>query len=335
MILLLSILLWAENPCFAPPFFSLKTEDDFHICVQHLEGKGHPVILAHGISSNHNFWNLNPQHSLALFLQQKGFDVYNIDFRGHGLATRDPSGKKQVQGWSVDSYGIDIQAIVQHIREQYPQKRPFYIGHSLGGLALITYLARYGSSALQGMIVVASPFDFRHPEPLLELAKIGAQISIFPIPTPLFAHIASLFTHTPAHIDTLLWGKDTISAEVRRELYQKIVSPMTPKELSHLANTLSLEAFSSVDGKISYQENLSTHDIPALFLAGRADRIAPVDRVMGYYNALGSKDKEFIILGKAYGFSIDYGHLDYPLARVAPKEVFPIIETWLNKKSPL
>jgi hypothetical protein len=56
---------------------------------------------------------------------------------------------------------------------------------------------------------------------------------------------------------------------------------------------------------------------------------------MGYYNALGSKDKEFIILGKAYGFSIDYGHLDYPLARVAPKEVFPIIETWLNKKSPL
>ena len=108
---------------------------------------------------------------------------------------------------------------------------------------------------------------------------------------------------------------------------------MTPKELFHLSKTLSQDAFGPANAHHTYAQNLSTHNLPALFLAGRADRIAPVDRVLGYYNALGSLDKEFIILGKDYGYTIDYGHLDYSLAQIAPKEVFPIISSWLRKKS--
>ena len=108
---------------------------------------------------------------------------------------------------------------------------------------------------------------------------------------------------------------------------------MTPKELKHLSKTLSQDAFGPANKHETYAKNLSTHDIPALFFAGRADRIAPVDRVLGYYNALGSSDKEFRILGKEYGYTIDYGHLDYPLAKVAPNEVFPVVSSWLRQKT--
>ena len=341
MILILSLLfsmfcttLWAQEPCNIPPYVTVSTEDGANICVQHLPATGHPIILAHGISSNHYFWNLTPEHSLALYLQSKGFDVYNIDFRGHGYATHDPQGKKQIQGWNVDSYGTDIAAVIAYAHTQKPQQKPFYIGHSLGGLAFISYLAHYGSSHVQGVVIVASPFDFGHKEPLLEMAEQGAKVSFLPIPTPLLAHVASLFPSTPAYIDTLLWGKDTISPNIRRLMYQKIVSPMTPKELSHLAKSLSQDAFSPAQGDNTYATNLSTHNIPALFLAGRADRVAPVDRVLGYYHALGSTDKQLQILGTHYGFSLDYGHLDYPLAKEAPKEVFPLIEQWIQTRIP-
>ena len=329
MILLLVSLLFSQTP--TP--LNIPTEDGAQIYVEHFQNAGPSIILAHGISSNHRFWNLNTTHSLALFLHEKGFDVYNMDFRGHGFATHTSKGEKQIQGWTIDSYGIDIHAIIQHIRHQRPQERPMYLGHSLGGLALISYLAQYGSQSIKAMIVVASPFDFRHQEPVLRLARAGASVSILPVPTPMLARIAAFFSNTPAHIDSLLWGKDTISPKIRKELYNSIVSPMTPKELLHLSKTLSQDAFSPAVGSHTYTKNLSEHDIPALFLAGRADRIAPVDRVLGYYNALGSSDKEFRILGKDYGFSIDYGHLDYALARIAPKEVFPIISAWLSKKS--
>ena len=326
--------LCAKETCTQAPYVPVATEDGANICVQHLPTNGYPIILAHGISSNHHFWNLTPEYSLALYLQSKGFDVYNIDFRGHGYATHDPQGKKQIQGWNVDSYGIDIAAVVAYIHTKKPEQKPFYIGHSLGGLAFISYLAHYGSSNVEGAVIVASPFDFRHKEPLLKIAEQGARSSFAPIPTPLLAHFASLFPSTPVYIDNLLWGKDTITPDIRRLMYQRIVSTMTPKELSHLAKSLSQEAFSPAHGENTYAQNLSEHNIPALFLAGRADRVAPVDRVLGYYYALGSTDKQIHILGKHYGFSKDYGHIDYALAKEAPKEVFPLIEQWLRKRVP-
>ena len=325
---------WAKDRCLEPEFIAIPTPDGAQTCAQHLPQTGHPIILVHGISSNHNFWNLNPRYSLALYLQKKGYDVYNIDLRGHGYATHDQKGEKQKQGWSVDDYGSDIHAVVQHIQKVHPHKKPFYIGHSLGGLAFISYMAAYGSQNIQGAVIVASPFDFRHPDPILNLAKVGADISIVPIPTPFFAYVASLFHTTPAYVDNLLWGADTIDQKIRRELYQKIVSPMTPKELQQISKTLSLEAFSPLKTPINYQEDLKRHTLPTLFLAGRADRIAPVDRVLGYYEALGSKDKKFLILGKAYGFQVDYGHLDFALAKSAPQEVFPVIEEWIDNQLP-
>ena len=325
---------WAQDLCIEPEFIAIPTSDGARACAQHFPHPGHPVILVHGISSNHHFWNLNPQYSLALYLQKKGYEVYNIDLRGHGHATHDPQGKKQDQGWSVDDYGTDIHAVVQHIQKTKPHQKPFYVGHSLGGLAFISYMATHGTDSVQGAIIVASPFDFRHPEPLLKLAKIGAEISIVPIPTPFFARLASLFHSTPVYVDNLLWGVNTIDQKTRRELYQKIVSPMTPKELQQISKTLSRNAFSSLDDSKDYHEVLQKQNVPALFLAGRADRVAPVDRVLGYYESLGSTDKHFAILGKAYGFAVDYGHLDYALAASAPNEVFPLIESWIHERIP-
>ena len=332
---LLCIAMVFADECIKNKHSKVITQDGAAICIEHLPAKGSPIILAHGISSNHKFWNLNTDYSLALYLQQQGFDVYNIDFRGHGYASHDAKGKKQHGGWSIDSYGVfDIDAAIKHVQKTHPQEEPIYIAHSLGGMALISYMAQHDSSALKAIVIVGTPFDFRHPDPLLHLAKIGAGISFFTIPSPFLAHIASLFHRTPAGIDTMLWGDNTMSTKVRKEMYRSIVSPMTPKELQQIAKTLSKEAYSPLEGDRSYAHVLQKQNIPALFLAGRADRVAPVDRVLGYYNQLGSTHKKCIILGKEYGFSINYGHLDYALAKAAPQEIFPLITQWISQLPP-
>ena len=92
-----------------------------------------------------------------------------------------------------------------------------------------------------------------------------------------------------------------------------------------------MPAYVNYEGKRNYKETLGEQNIPALFIAGRADRIAPVDRVYGYYDALGSTDKRLVIAGKAYGFSMDYGHLDYSLGQAAPKEIYPLLYEWMRE----
>jgi len=56
--------------------------------------------------------------------------------------------------------------------------------------------------------------------------------------------------------------------------------------------------------------------------------------VMAYYNHLGSSQKEFVIVGSDYGFSANYGHLDYSLATRAPQEIYPLISKWLSQTIP-
>ena len=93
---LLSLMMQAfANPCTETPFILVPTEDNAAICIKHYPAPGPPVLIAHGISSNHKFWDLNEEYSLALYLSQKGFDVYNMDFRGHGNAVFDINGKRQ------------------------------------------------------------------------------------------------------------------------------------------------------------------------------------------------------------------------------------------------
>ena len=66
-------------------------------------------------------------------------------------------------------------------------------------------------------------------------------------------------------------------------------------------------------------------------IAGRADQIAPVDRVMAFYTAVGAKGRRLGVAGRATGFAVDYGHLDLTLGDHAATEIFPLIAEWLRR----
>ena len=52
------------------------------------------------------------------------------------------------------------------------------------------------------------------------------------------------------------------------------------------------------------------------------------------FDALGSGDKTLYVFSKANGHVADYGHCDLAWSRYAPREVFPVVIDWLDRRQP-
>lgn len=332
-----------EDPNFVPPHAQeteqhwVETGEGYHVFMERYASEGPPVVLCHGISSNHHFWNLTPDRSLALDLHEKGFDVWNMDLRGHGRARNHPDGRRQKVGWTVDDYGKqDLPAAFAHVREVTGADKLHYVGHSMGGMVLAIYLATEPNPTLVSAVTVGSPLDFRDPDMLFRLALTNSwagQATPF-IPTPTGARLAGRLRRAPFNIDDMLFNPEHIEPETRRIMYERIVSPMSRGEIRQFGTMFKSDdregEFQSADGAVVYREQLAEVTVPMRFLSGRADRIAAPDRVWTYYDSVGSPEKDFIVLGRANGFSHDYGHLDMGVGDEASEEVFPLISDWLE-----
>ncbi|MBC7247464.1 MAG: alpha/beta fold hydrolase [Actinobacteria bacterium] len=99
-----------------------------------------PVILVHGYTGNGLEFDLpHRRHNLALFLAERGYDVWIANFRGCG---RWPY-HSDTNGWlhSVDHLAaLDAPALVDGV-SLATGKKPVWIGHSMGGMVLYMYLA--------------------------------------------------------------------------------------------------------------------------------------------------------------------------------------------------
>ena len=77
-----------------------------------LDGTRAPVLLVHGFGQNRYSWHL-PARSFANHLARAGFDVFNLDLRGHGRS-RD-HGSQRCRG--VEDYvQEDVPAAVAEVQ---------------------------------------------------------------------------------------------------------------------------------------------------------------------------------------------------------------------------
>ena len=118
-------------------------------------------------------------------------------------------------------------------------------------------------------------------------------------------------------------------AVVRRALFN-LVSELSVGHAAQFGAWIRAGRFESQDGSVDYRARLAAATVPALLLAGAADALAPPASVAAAYEALGSPDKTYAVLGTATGCAADYGHGDLLLGRHAPEEVYPRIARWLE-----
>ena len=100
---------------------TVPSTDGVELVVHDLGGDGPPLLLAHATGFHGMVWAPMAER-LA-----RSFHAWAIDFRGHGDSSR-PSG-----GFDWHGFADDVLAVV----DDFGLERPFGVGHSKGGAALL------------------------------------------------------------------------------------------------------------------------------------------------------------------------------------------------------
>ena len=311
----------------------VRTADGAEVALHRHVGQGPPVLIIHGISSNHRFWDLTEIHSLPVILADEGFDAWALDLRGHGSAMETAEGTPQRHGWTVDDYGQhDVDAAIRHIQAETGRSQVAVVGHSMGGMVMAAYHAAHGDDALAALVVVGSPLLFDQKTTVNRIKTMGASVGQIwrRFNTQKVAKAAA---HTiPLPGEGLLYTRSNITPKMRRTMLSQVASPLSREELGHFQDIFKAGRFISADGATDYLESLATLDVPLLSIAGANDRVAPPDSVAAWTQHAGSSDETQWIMSEGNGQAADYGHLDLVLGNEAREDVLNPIVSWLEPR---
>jgi polyhydroxyalkanoate synthase len=318
------------------------TEEKFELALERLHvGKKAqhktPVVLCHGLLVNNSFMNLTDDSSLAKYLAREGFDVWNLSLRGIGRSLNPLKGGPK--SWTIDDMiENDLSTVIGYVRKESGSSRVLWVGYELGGLLLYGYLEKKGPSGIAGLVSIAAPGTFTHPqqEPMKKLLKLDEHPTLKKI---------FLYLNTPSvgrlliplipKIERIFYNPENMEDQIKATLLEVALAEINPGVLDHLLLMIKEGEFMSADGDFSYRKNLSKIQIPMLLIGGKEDALAPPEVMRIVHRGVRSKDRTIRIFGKGSKGSkgsVDYGHFDLILGKKAKEEVFPVIRQWLKKR---
>ncbi|MEN9785809.1 MAG: hypothetical protein RLZZ299_1073 [Pseudomonadota bacterium] len=295
---------------------------------------GPPVILVHGISSNGRFWDLDPDLSLAAWLQARGWDAWVLDLRGHGHAA-EAAPAPLAYDWTVDTYGReDAPAAVEHVRRATGWSSVAWVGHSMGGMVGAVYLASGGDTAVSAFVPVASPAAFAKDDPLMGVGRAAlAAGALLPRIDSVRAARMTIALGDPTGFRARLYNAENVPDTWLPRVMGRIVSPLGRMEMRHFARMIASERFVSYDGTVDWGARLRGVSVPTLAFAGGADQVVPAARASAWSDLLGGS-VEVVAADRAHGVQADYGHLDFGVGVRAPEEIWPHIARFLTEHPP-
>ncbi|MFD4431457.1 alpha/beta fold hydrolase [Nocardia sp. NPDC058497] len=106
------------------------------------------VVIAPGLAVPGEFYEYFGDR-----LAQRGFDVAIGELRGNGDSTHRPDADSAYGYHELAS--VDFPAMLQIVRNRFPDSTPYLLGHSMGGQLAVMYAAR-ARGRIAGLILVAS-----------------------------------------------------------------------------------------------------------------------------------------------------------------------------------
>ncbi|MFO0950000.1 MAG: alpha/beta hydrolase [Isosphaeraceae bacterium] len=331
------------------------TADGWRLGVRHLrpaqpDPDKLPVVLCHGLGLNGTFWTIT-ERNLPEQLLARGYHVFLFDFRGSGESARVGtvgrvnSYLRQTflpeygEGeWNVDEIvRYDVPAVLDYVRQATGHDRVNWVGHSLGGMLMFPYLElspepdRVANLVAMGATITLADAP---QSPMLKanrsLRKLAQVVSPGRLGRPL------MFGRFPGldKIDRFYYSNENVDPLTVSRFYGYTLEDTGRSALKQLDPYLERGHFVSADGKIDYAERLGEVRVPVLMVAGDGDIMSDVPSTEVTFNALGSEDKTLVRYGKAEGHVADYGHCDLVWSRHAPKQIFPDLADWLDRRQP-
>ena len=290
------------------------------------EGTRAPVLLVHGFGQNRHTWHL-PARSFSNYLARAGFDVFNLDLRGHGRSRH--FGAKAPRG--VEDYvREDIPAAVEEIHALSGGRPVWLVGHSLGGL--VSYAAApILDGGIAGIASIGSPYEFtRGSFTLGALALFFRAVAMAPLPNaPLpLAPVGLAMRAIRRFADTPLYplplrGYHVGSCEPH-VLEQYLSLAFDRAVVSEMMDMFDWAAQRRFGGRQSdYAARFESMDLPLLVLAGANDDLAPPASVRPAFTRSSASDKTYRV--------VPLGHIDLIVGRDAPLMTWSLVTRWLEK----
>ena len=245
-----------------------------------------PVILTHGTFSNGLICK-----NLAAFLNKAGFDCWIYEWTGHGLSEY---GQLSLD---AETFALnDVPAVIHTVLSKTNTRTCSWVAHSGGGFLPLMWLAR--NPLLQ--------------EKIQAIAGMGSQTT------------GAGKTGTGKLITRILPVIDTLLGKVPGPL-----SGLGPEDevsgfLAQWAQWNRTGRWVGTDG-FDYDKAMDKIQIPALFIAGAKDIIAPPHGCQSLVNSLGSLQKRLVLCSKKNGYQEDYTHPRLIASQNAKNEIWPII----------
>ena len=291
------------------------------------------VILSHGFFVNSLFLNLNEDHSLARYLAQEGFEVWNLSLRGTGRSLKPLRGAPE--NWTLDDMiEKDLLPVIRYVQRESRSSKIVWLGYELGGLLGYGYLEKKAGSGLAGLITVGAPVTFTHPQqaPMKRLLRLEESPTLKKIFLSLNGPFLGRFiVPLLPKLESLFYNRENIEDQIREKLLEETLVEINPGVLDQLLLTIRRGEFVSAQGDFSYRKNLAKIQMPLLLIGGEGDMLAPPEAIQAVHRAMGSSDRTMRIFGPKSKDSVAYGHMDLILGPKAGQEVFTVIARWLRQ----
>lgn len=289
-----------------------------------------PVLLVHGFGQNRYAWHL-PARSMANHLAYSGFDVWNLELRGHGRSAQ--FGAKPAR--SVDDYvAEDLPRAVEEVLLHTGDRPIFLVGHSLGGLVCYASAPNLGD-VVRGIVSLGSPYHFTRGSLSLQtlsllfegvrragVPHVGVGMPLYPVGA--FMRVIRRLADSPFYPLPLRgWHRGALEPEV---LEQHLRLAFDHAGLPEIRNMFEWAAHKRFGGHTrDYVERFEAMDVPLLVVAGKNDDLAPPASVRPAYERSRSTDKTYRTAA--------LGHIDLLVGRDAPTLTWPVVTEWLRARA--
>jgi alpha-beta hydrolase superfamily lysophospholipase len=286
-------------------------------------GAGAPVLLVHGLAANRHAFHL-PGRSLAHWLASRGFDCYVAELRGHGESER------RHLAWQLDDYlNADVPALVEAVLERSGHDRLSWIGHSMGGIALLAYGILHPEAPFARAATIGSALDLRPGR-----SDFGALLGLVPaldmipaLPVGVLTHwLAPLLGRAPDPVTSFNFWLPNVEPEIVRRAHAMAFHTVPASLLRDLTQLFEPGGLRGGDGFV-FAEHADQYRVPTLLLAASRDRQVPAAAVAHTGELLAAEVRTY---GREHGHREEYGHWDLILGRYALEEVWPDLASWLD-----
>ncbi len=288
---------------------------------KHLPGVGGPpVVLVHGFAQNRYTWH-HSIRSLSAWLAASGFDVFNLELRGHGNS-RPGHGPE-----AFSDYVADAQAVADAL----PQ-RAFWVGHSLGGAvayALATQAPVRGVVGIGALYKFAQANRFLHwvcrASTVMRGKRLLGKVSVRTrLAGQVLGRLYNVSDIAGYAFPVSGWAPGSVEPELLAERLERGFDWTS----GHV--WLDMARWGSTD-RFEFAEPWSRTDVPLLVVSGDLDHLMPPADARAAFDESGSRDKTLLEL-EPWTTGRHWGHLDLISGRAAPEHLWAPLRAWLESR---